>query len=337
MSRRPLMFDDYLGQESVKLQLKIAIEASKRMGKPLKHTLFYGNPGLGKTTLANIIANEMGSKFISIVASNLKTKGDIVKLLLQLRSLEDPIPEDEIGTYDPSAPCVVFIDEIHNIPLSIEEMFYSIMEDFEIDIETPSGVARRWVPEFTLIGATTRAGDLTRPLRDRFGLQFELQDYSSDELAELLMRFAKRNSINVTPKATRTISRRARGVARIAIHFLESCRDLAIIYNDGRITSKIAKKQFDIMGIDPMGLNQTDYKVLDILASQSRPVGLPTLASAVDIDRTTLETIVEPFLAQKRLIERTSRGRTITRAGLQVIDREEVTEDMARGGLQRLC
>jgi Holliday junction DNA helicase RuvB len=311
MANRPLSFEDYIGQERIKTQLRITIGASKKSGRQLPHMLLYGNPGLGKTTLAQIIANEAGVKFHEVMASNLSTVEDVEAMLA---NLSDDTPD------------VLFIDEIHRLSLKIEELFYPVMEDFQFEKDMGEGRQRKmqrfWVPKFCLIGATTLAGDLSRPLRDRFGLHHQLQNYQIEEIANILLKLAGREGVEIKGEALFSIAKRAKGVARIAINYYNRCLEYAeFIVGDGNITKDVAEEQFDLMGIDDMGLDENDYRVLAYLAGQPRAVGLNALASGCDIDVPTITNMIEPYLVQTGLINRTRSGREITEKGYTWINR----------------
>jgi Holliday junction DNA helicase RuvB len=312
MANRPLNLGDYIGQEKIKLQLKITIGASLKNDRSMPHMLLYGNPGLGKTTLAKIIANEIGVGFHEVLASNLKTVEDIENVLAGL--------SDE-------RPDVLFIDEVHRLTLKTEELFYPVMEDFEFEREINDGyrgkkVQRFWVPRFTLMGATTLAGELSRPLRDRFGLHFQLQNYELEEVAKIISNLADREYVQINDGALYDIARRSKGVARIAINYFYRCKEYADFINgDGNINDDVTHAQFDIMGIDEMGLDDHDYSVLKYLSNQPKPVGLSALATACDIDQPTIQNIIEPFLVQTGMINRTRSGREITENGFKWINR----------------
>lgn len=320
MANRPLSFTDYIGQERMKAQLKISIGASRRNGVALPHTLITGNPGLGKTTIAEIIANEFGVSFIQVMAGNLNTAEDIERLFVQISTEQAD---------------VIFIDEIHRLPVKIEELFYPIMEDLKCEIDGEVF----WVPPFTLIGATTLAGDLSRPLRDRFGLHFQLQNYQIDEIETIITRLAKREETVIEQPALYEIARRSKGVARIAVKFFHRCREFAdFVVGDGIITRDVCAQQFDLMGIDALGLDENDLKVLKYLAKQRRPVGKAALAAGVDIDQPTMENMIEPYLTQTGLIVGTGRGREITERGLNWINTgttETVRVENSTGNGQR--
>ncbi|MNS62230.1 Holliday junction ATP-dependent DNA helicase RuvB [compost metagenome] len=312
MANRPLCFSDYIGQERMKNQLAVTIGAAKRNGKALPHILISGNPGLGKTTVAKIIANEFGTDFFEVMASNLTCANDVEIALAQL---------------DNDMPSILFIDEIHRLPIKIEELFYPVMEDFMFETNTGGhdgkSTERLWVPKFTLIGATTLAGDLSRPLRDRFGIHFQLQNYQIDEIARIVVNLAEREEINIEKAAAYEIALRSKGVARLAVNYLNRCREYADFMNeDGIVSYDVVTEQFSLMAIDEIGLDENDYRVLNYLATQSRPVGLSALATGVDIDIPTITNIIEPYLVQKGLVNRTRGGREITERGLKWINNE---------------
>jgi Holliday junction DNA helicase RuvB len=266
--------------------------------------LLYGNPGLGKTTLAEIIANEFGTNLHVAMGGNLNTPESIQALFAPLN--------DDGGD-------IIFIDEIHRMPIRIEEMLYTAMEDNTVEIDIGEGMQRYWIPSFTLIGATTLMGDLSRPLRDRFGLHFQLQNYQVDEVSMIIQKLAGREKVSIAQDAVAEIAKRAKGVARIAINFFYRCKEYADYLADGDITDEIAKNQFAVMGIDEIGLDENDYRVLNFLSTQARPVGISALATGVDIDRVTIENIIEPYLVQKGLVNRARSGREITNRGLEWI------------------
>jgi Holliday junction DNA helicase RuvB len=301
MADRPLTLDDYIGQKRVKIQLKVTIAACKKNQKSMPHMLLYGNPGLGKTTLSEIIANESGApNFYPVMGGNLQTVDAARNLLANLN--------DEGGD-------IIFIDEIHNLPIKVEEFFYTAMEDFTVEID---GV-RCWVPEFTLIGATTLPADLSRPLRDRFGVHYQLQNYEVNEVSEILSKLAERQDVKVTSEAISEIAKRAKGVARIAINLFSRVREYADVFTEGFVNAQSATEQFELMGIDELGLDENDHRVLHYLSTQTRPVGAAALATGCDMDRMTIETMVEPYLVQVGMINRTARGRELTPKGAEWI------------------
>jgi Holliday junction DNA helicase RuvB len=239
---------------------------------------------------------------------------------------------------------IVFIDEIHRMPIAIEEMLYTAMEDFELEMDLGKGTKRYWIPTFTLIGATTLAGDLSRPLRDRFGQHFQLQNYQVDEVSQILSKLAKREQVTISDDAINEIAKRGKGVARIAINLFYRCLEMADYLGDGTINEDTTAKQFAIMGLDEMGLDENDYVVLNYLASQPRPIGAKALASACNMDETTITNIIEPYLVQKGMVNRTQRGREITPKGLswigatppEEVDELPVQSNNRRDGIERL-
>ncbi|WP_336784085.1 Holliday junction branch migration DNA helicase RuvB [Paenibacillus illinoisensis] len=300
MANRPLTLKDYIGQERIKTQLAVTLGACKKNSKAMPHMLLYGNPGLGKTTLAEIIANEYGSRLHVAMGGNLNKPEDVQALLAPL--------SDDGGD-------IVFIDEIHRMPIKCEEMLYTAMEDFEVEI----GGERFWIPNFTMIGATTLAGDLSRPLRDRFGLHFQLQNYQPDEVGMIIQKLSARENTSITDGAIQEIAKRAKGVARIAINFYSRCKEFADFLGDGTINEDVAAQQFSLMGIDEMGLDENDYRVLNYLATQPRPVGIAALSTGADIDMPTITNMIEPYLVQTGMINRTRSGREITQKGKEWI------------------
>ncbi len=301
LSLRPKSLNEYIGQEKVKENMKIYIDAAKKRGEPLDHVLLYGPPGLGKTTLSAIIAHEMGVN-IRITSGPAITKpGDIVAILTNLQAGD-----------------VLFIDEIHRIPREIEEVLYPAMEDFAVDIIIGKGAGARTirldVPHFTLIGATTRAGQLTSPLRDRFGISQRLELYTHEELCEIIIRSANILGVICDREGAIEIAKRSRGTPRIANRLLKRVRDFADVMGNGTITPEIAKIALDRMEIDSLGLDTMDKRMLNMIIKgyNGGPVGLETLASAIGEEAVTLEDVCEPYLMQLGFIARTPRGRCAT-------------------------
>ena len=297
-SLRPKSLDDYLGQEKAKEQLKIFIEAAKSRNEQLDHVLLYGPPGLGKTTLASIIANEMSVNLRITSGPAIERAGDLAAILTNLNEND-----------------VLFIDEIHRINRSVEEVLYSAMEDFCLDIIIGKGPSARSIrldlPKFTLIGATTRAGMLTNPLRDRFGVICKLDYYTVDELAQISMRSANLLEAEINLNGAIEIARRSRGTPRIANRLLKRVRDYAQVRADGNITDDVANKALELLGVDSLGLDYVDEKLLMTIIQKFRggPVGLDTLAASIGEDRNTIEDVYEPYLLQLGFINRGPRGR----------------------------
>ncbi|MCI9061711.1 MULTISPECIES: Holliday junction branch migration DNA helicase RuvB [Romboutsia] len=297
-SLRPKSLDDYLGQEKAKEQLKIFIEAAKSRNEQLDHVLLYGPPGLGKTTLASIIANEMGVNLRITSGPAIERAGDLAAILTNLSEND-----------------VLFIDEIHRINRSVEEVLYSAMEDFCLDIIIGKGPSARSIrldlPKFTLIGATTRAGMLTNPLRDRFGVICKLDYYTVDELAKIVVRSSEILGAEIQIGGATEIARRSRGTPRIANRLLKRVRDYAQVRADGNITDDVANKALELLGVDSLGLDYVDEKLLITIIQKFRggPVGLDTLAASIGEDRNTIEDVYEPYLLQLGFINRGPRGR----------------------------
>ncbi len=302
---RPLTFDDYIGQEELKKQLKIFIKASIKRDKPLAHTLLFGAPGLGKTTLAAIVANELGVAIHYVSAASIEKPADLASVLMQANNKD-----------------IIFIDEIHALHHRTEEFLHPATEDFVLDITIQNGSGNKPIrvplEQFTLIGATTKPGSLSKPFRDRFGFQQQLQFYTDEELSKIIKRTAGIIKVDVKDDVLLEIAKRSRKTARIANNILMMCGDFAIAENNSNLTMDLAKEAFDSLGVDDIGLNRIDRELMILLFENfdNKPTGLKNLASLLQENTETLETIIEPYLLQLGLIQRTNRGRQLTSKGL---------------------
>ena len=310
-SLRPQTLDDYIGQQKAKQNLKIYIEAAKQRKESLDHVLFYGPPGLGKTTLAGIIANEMGTHLKITSGPAIAKPGEMAAILSNLQEGD-----------------VLFVDEIHRLNRQVEEVLYPAMEDYAIDVMIGKGATARAIrldlPKFTLVGATTRAGLLSAPLRDRFGVVHHMEFYSVEELQTIVLHSAKKLGVEVEPEGAFELARRSRGTPRLANRLLKRVRDFAQVKYDGVITKKVADTALDLLGVDKLGLDHVDQNILLTMIDKfsGGPVGLDTLAAATGEDAGTIEDVYEPYLILNGLLNRTPRGRVVTDAAYAHFHRE---------------
>lgn len=301
MTIRPISLDEYVGQSEIKENLEVFIKSSVMRGETLDHILLYGPPGLGKTTLAYIIANELGTNIKTASGPSIEKSGDLAAILSTLEEGD-----------------VLFIDEIHRIPRYIEEILYPAMEDFYLDIIVGSDGSSRNIkinlPHFTLVGATTRAGDLSSPLRDRFGIISKLNFYTEDELYQIIKRTSRVLDTPITDDAARELAKRSRGTPRIANRLFKRVRDFALVYGDGIINKEILDNSLDRLKVDKTGLDDTDYNLLLSIVERFNggPVGLEALASSIGEEASTIEDVYEPYLLQQGYLKRTARGRVVT-------------------------
>jgi len=308
VSLRPDAWSEYIGQDQIKKNLDVFIQASKKRDEALDHVLFFGPPGLGKTTLALIIANEMNANIKITAAPMIEKSGDLAAILTNLEEGD-----------------VLFIDEIHRLSPAVEEILYSSMEDYRIDIIIGSGPAAQTVkidlPRFTLIGATTRAGMLSNPLRDRFGMSFRMQFYTPEELSKIIIQASKKLNKEIIHKASMEIAKRSRGTPRIALRLLRRVRDFADVADELTIEHSRTNYALDELGINSHGFDEMDIKLLKLLISaKGRPMGLSTIAAALSEDEGTVEDVLEPYLLANGYLERTAKGRKATRATYEILN-----------------
>ncbi|NLC07828.1 MAG: Holliday junction branch migration DNA helicase RuvB [Syntrophomonadaceae bacterium] len=302
---RPVRLEDYIGQPTLKKRLGIALKAARKRGEPLEHLLLYGPPGLGKTTLAHIISREMGGNLVTSSGPAIERSGDLMGILTNLQAGD-----------------ILFIDEIHRLPRPVEEFLYSAMEDFQIDFVVDKGVFAKTVKitlkPFTLVGATTRAGLVSAPMRERFGLLYHLDFYPVEDLQEIVLRSSSILGVSIDPLAAREIASRSRGTPRIANRLLKRVRDYAEVMGDGFINREIAAKSLVLEGIDPLGLDELDLRFLTTIIQvyKGGPVGIEALAATLNEEVDTLQDVVEPYLLKSGFIIRTPSGRKITELGL---------------------
>jgi len=299
-SLRPKKWDEYIGQSRIKKNLDIFIQAALKRDEALDHTLFFGPPGLGKTTLANIISSQMGANIKITSAPMIEKSGDLAALLTNIEEKD-----------------ILFIDEIHRLSPVVEEILYPAMEDFRLDIIIGSGPAAQAIqidlPKFTLIGATTRAGMLSNPLRDRFGMSFKMEFYTTDELSLIIIQASKRLSSEIEPEASKEIAKRSRGTPRVALRLLKRVRDYSQVADEPKISLETTKYALNELGVNELGLDEQDIRLLELLISnRKRAIGLSTIAATLSEDEATIEDVIEPYLIANGFIERTPRGRVAT-------------------------
>lgn len=317
---RPKSLEDYVGQPQVREQMDIFIRAAQKRSEPLDHTLIFGPPGLGKTTLANIIANEMGVEMASTSGPVLEKAGDLAALMTNLQ------PGD-----------VLFIDEIHRLSPVVEEVLYPAMEDYQLDIMIGEGPAARSIkldlPPFTLVGATTRAGLLTSPLRDRFGIVQRLEFYNVEDLTHIVSRSASLLGVSMDQKGAFEIAKRSRGTPRIANRLLRRVRDYAEVKSDGHVSNEVADQALNMLKVDNSGFDHMDRKLLLAMIEKfgGGPVGIDSLAAAISEERDTIEDVLEPYLIQQGFITRTPRGRIVTALAYEHFDLPDLTANASKG------
>jgi Holliday junction DNA helicase RuvB len=313
---RPQTFEEYVGQERLKKNLRLAIDAAKKRGEPMDHVLLYGPPGLGKTTMATVIANEMGTNIRVTAGPAIERAGDLASILTNLADGD-----------------ILFIDEIHRLSRAVEEVLYSAMEDYKLDIVIGKGPAARSIrldlPKFTVIGATTRTGSLAAPLRDRFGHLYRLEFYTPDEIAQIITRAARILGTKIHDDSSKMLSTRARLTPRIANRLLKRVRDYADVNGDGIIDTVITSQALELLEIDELGLDPADRNLLHsiIESYQDRPIGLNTIAALTGDETTTIEDFYEPYLLQIGFLERTPRGRRVTAKAYRHLGKAYTPED----------
>lgn len=316
---RPKDFANYIGQDRLKKNMQLAISAAKKRGEPIDHVLLYGPPGLGKTTMASVIAHEMGANIRITSGPAIERAGDLASLLTNLQDGD-----------------ILFIDEIHRLHRSVEEVLYSAMEDFKLDIMLGKGPSARSLrldlPKFTIIGATTRTGSLAAPLRDRFGLQHRLEFYSDPEVAQIISRAAGILDVSINDEAAAHLSKRARLTPRIANRLLKRVRDYADVNGDGIIDLEITRQAMALLEIDELGLDPADRRVIETIIDHHNggPVGVDTLAALTGDERTTIEDFFEPYLMQIGLLERTPRGRKATAKAYKHLGKDKTEPDQTK-------
>lgn len=317
-SLRPIEWKEYIGQEKIKKNLQVFIEASKKRNEALDHILFFGPPGLGKTTLANLISIQMQTNIKTTAAPMIEKAGDLAALLTNVEEGD-----------------VLFIDEIHRLSPAVEEILYPAMEDFRLDIIIGSGPAAQSVkidlPRFTLIGATTRAGMISNPLRDRFGMHFRMQFYNQDELASIIEQAANKLGKPTKSDSALEIAKRSRGTPRVALRLLKRVRDFAEVANENEITMETTKHALNELGVNTLGFDEQDLKLLDLLLSaKGKPMGLSTIGAVLSEDEGTIEDVIEPYLIANGFIEKTARGRVATQKSYEYFRLQSQHDD---GGL----
>jgi Holliday junction DNA helicase RuvB len=307
VSLRPDIWDEFIGQSRIKQNLGVFIQAAKLRGEHLDHTLFFGPPGLGKTTLANIIANEMNSSIKVVAAPMIEKSGDLAAILTNLQDGD-----------------ILFIDEIHRLKSTIEEVLYPAMEDYRLDIVVGSGPAAQTIKidieKFTLIGATTRAGMLSNPLRDRFGMNFRMEFYNNEELAVIIKQASLKLNKDIEETSTLEIAKRSRGTPRIALRLLKRVRDFSDVKGEELISFDTTKFALNQLGVNEHGFDEMDIKLLSLLANSKRAMGLSTLSASLSEDEETIEDVIEPFLIANGFIERTAKGRLATRKTYDILN-----------------